>query len=102
MSKRSGMKAMTLAMTMFCLVGMAPGMTYAQAPTAIGSTAELAKAGNAFHLNVTQATMQAGTNLKLSVQRKANNVKNVKWKSLNTNIATVNKNGRVTAKKMEM
>ena len=99
MSKRSGMKAMTLAMTMFCLVGMTPGMTYAQAPTAIGSTAELAKAGNAFHLNVTQATMQAGTNLKLSVQRKANNVKNVKWKSLNTNIATVNKNGRVTAKK---
>lgn len=99
MSKKRGMKALALAIAICCSMGMAPSMTYAQNISTIGETANLTKTNTSVHLNVTEASIQVGAKLKLTVQNKPKNAQNVKWKSLNTKVATVNKNGLVTAKK---
>lgn len=66
----------------------------------IGSEPEVVEA-KSIKINKTKATLNVGKTVKLSVTLKPKNVtdKTITWKSSNKKVTTVDKNGKVTAKK---
>lgn len=99
MSNQKKMRTLALAVAVCCTTSMAPGMVYAESVQTIGSTAELTKSNSAVKLNKKEVTLQVGEKTELTVKNGTKKVTDVKWKSKNPKIASVDKNGSVTAKK---